>query len=234
MTARLPKQLSGYSLTGYGPRTDLRCNMAESSNSVLTGPDQAEQEFAETLRKAAYVFENEKDGRFHGSILACRAAARFIYQRKGGAELAGPFLQIATAFQELERGGNPRLFSKKSARDKERERSPERKHIHMLAAAALEVMVRLTPGASNIWDEDKRKRDSAADMIARHVIKWPGMGAQRVMGRTVIAWRNQQRTLRGAARKPFDTLVGQILAEPNPQQTLDRLLRSGPPGLWKS
>ena len=34
-----------------------------------------EQEFAETLRQAAYIFENEEDGRFQGSILACKAVA---------------------------------------------------------------------------------------------------------------------------------------------------------------
>jgi hypothetical protein len=208
--------------------------MDDSSESALTGPDQVEQEFAETLRQAAYIFEKGKDGRFQGSILACRAVARFIYQRGGGAELAGPFLQIAEAFRELERGGKPRLFSKKSATEKERERSPERKHIHMLAAVALEVMVKLTPRGSNIWGDHKRKRDGAADMIARHVSKWPGMAAQQVTGPTVIAWRNQQRSLGAGARKPFDSLVNKILAEPNPRLTVKHLLQSGPPGLWKS
>ena len=114
--------------------------MAESSKPSPTGPDQVEQEFAEGLRQAAYVFENEKDGRFRGSILACRMVARFIYQRNGGAELAGPFLQIAAAFEELERGGKPRLFSKKSAPEKERERSPERKHVQELPTPVIVAM----------------------------------------------------------------------------------------------
>ena len=52
--------------------------MAESPKPSPTGPDHVEQEFAESLRQAAYVFENEKDGRFRGSILACRTVARFI------------------------------------------------------------------------------------------------------------------------------------------------------------
>jgi hypothetical protein len=119
--------------------------MPRRSNSRVTGPDQVEREFAESLRQAAFIFEKEKNGRFLGSILACRAVARFIHQRRGGAELAGPFLQIAAAFEDLDRGGKPKLFSKKSAPEKERERSPERKHIQMLAAAALEVMVRACP-----------------------------------------------------------------------------------------
>jgi hypothetical protein len=216
-------------------RADPRvAQTTENSNSARCGPDQMEQEFAETLRQAAYIFEKEEDGRFQGSILACKAVARFIHQRGGGAELAGPFLQIAAAFEERKRGGNPRLFSKKSAPEKERERSPERKHIHMLAAAVLEVLMRLTPRKSAIWAEDNRKRDSAANKIARHINKWPGMKAQWVKGRTVIAWRNQQRSLSKGDRKPFDTLVRKILDEPNPQQTVERLLRNGPPGIWKS
>jgi hypothetical protein len=207
--------------------------MAESPKPSPTGPDHVEQEFAESLRQAAYVFENEKDGRFLGSILACRTVARFIKQRNGGAELAAPFLQIAIAFEDLERGGKPRLFSKKSTPEKERERSPERKHIQLLAAVALEVLLKLSPRGANIWDDDKTKRDSAANRVARHVNKWPGMAAQQVTGLTVIAWRNRQRA-QTRGRQRFDTLVEKILAEPNPQRTVDNLLRKGPPGYWKS
>jgi hypothetical protein len=208
--------------------------MTETSNSEPARPDPVEQEFAETLRVAAYIFEKEKNGRFLGSITACKAVARFIYLRGGGAELAGPFLQIAKAFEALERGGKPRLFAKKSAPEKERERSPERKHIHMLAAAALEVLVRLTPRSSTIWGDDNRARASAANKIARAVNGWPGMAVQHVTGQTVIAWRNQQRSLDESERRTFDTLVEKILTEPNPQQTVDGLLRDGPPGLWSS
>jgi len=119
--------------------------------------------------------------------LACQAVARFNYQRGGGAELAAPFLQIAEAFKDLDRGGNPRLFSKKTVPQKERERSPERKQIHMLAAAALEVAIRLTPRGSSRWGEDSKRKANVADRIARYVNEWPGMSSQQVKGRTVIA-----------------------------------------------
>ena len=208
--------------------------MAENSNSRPLDPDEVERGFAENLRQAAYVFEKEENGRFQGSILACRAVARFIYQRRGGAELAGPFLQIAAAFEELERGGKPKLFSKKSAPNKERDRSPERRHIHMLAAAALEVMVKLEPRSVKITDAETSKRGAAAARVARHVNRWPGMGAQQVTGLTVIAWRNLQRSLSKSARRPFDILVAKILAESDPRKTVERLLRSGPLGIWKS
>jgi hypothetical protein len=199
-----------------------------------TGPDQIEREFLETLRQAAYVFEKEKNGRFLGSILACRAVARFIYRRGCSAELAGPFLQIAEAFKELDRGGKPRLFSKKSALAKERERSPERRHIHRVAAALLEILVRLSPRSANILAENPKARDSAAKRIARHVGKWPGMQKQEVTGSTVIAWRNQQRALSKNERKPFDDMVNATLAEPEPREAVERVLRKGPPGLFQS
>ena len=197
--------------------------MPNNSAPRPAGPDPAEREFAETLRQAAFVFENEKNGRFQGSILACRAVARFIYERGGAAQLAVPFLQIAVAFEKLDRGGNPRLFAKKSVPKKERERSPERKHIHMLAAAALEVLLRLKADT----------KSNLANMIARHVNKWPGMEEQEVTGRTVIAWRNQQGRLSKEEQKPFDTVVEKILGEQNPSEEVKRLLRSGPPGHFK-
>jgi hypothetical protein len=55
--------------------------MPENSVSTPVGPDAVEKEFAETLRQAAFIFEKEKNGRFQGSILACRAVIRFIRQR---------------------------------------------------------------------------------------------------------------------------------------------------------
>ena len=149
--------------------------MADNSNPELTRPDEVERQFAGTLRGAAFIFEKEENGRFQGSILACRAVARFIYQRNGGAQLAAPFMQIAAAFEELERGGKPKLFSKKSAPDRERERSPERRQIHMLAAAALEVMVKLEPrGIKYLGCRDKQagrrrsKSRAACKRVARH------------------------------------------------------------------
>jgi hypothetical protein len=208
--------------------------MVENSNPGVTESEEVERDFLETLRGAAYIFENEENGRFQGSILACRAVAGFIYQRHGGAQLAAPFMQIAAAFKELERGGRPKLFSKKSAPDRERERSPERRHIHMLAAVALEVMVKLEPRSVRISDAETSKRDAAAARIARHVNGWPGMGVQQVTGGTIIAWRNHQRSLSKSDRKPFDTVVAKILAEPHPRKTVDQLLRFGPPGLFKS
>jgi hypothetical protein len=208
--------------------------MTESSISK-NSPNAVEQEFAETLRQAAFIFEKEKNGRFQGSIVACRAVARFIHGRGGGAELAAPFLQIAAAFTELGRGGKPRLFAKKSDPERERDRSPERKHIHMLAAAALEVMIKLTRGSSKVWDYDTiNNKNDAAAMIARHVGKWPGMATQEITKHTVINWLSEQRRVRKTERTQFTAVVEKILAEPNPRQALDRLLRSGPPGFWKS
>jgi hypothetical protein len=192
--------------------------MIEKSASMPAKPDEVEQEFAETLRKAAWIFEKEKDGRFKGSIIACRAVARFIYQRGGGAELAGPFLQIAAAFDALEKGGKPTLFSKKTDPDKERARSPERKRIQMIAAAILDVLARLDDPVT-----------TAADRVARQVNGWPGMQAQEVTGATVVAWRKQ---LSRSKSKEYRILVEKTLAESDPRGVVEGLLRNGPPGLF--
>jgi hypothetical protein len=157
------------------PRSQKRAEVArttENSNSARCGPDQVEQEFAETLRQAAYIFEKEENGRFQGSILACRAVARFIHQRDGGAELAGPFLQIAAAFEERERGGNPRLFSKKSAPEKERERSPERKLMFAVSLAFTGPILRFVRGPRGggfqLWG-DQETGKTTATMVAGSV-----------------------------------------------------------------
>jgi hypothetical protein len=49
------------------------------------------------------------------------------------------------------------------------------------------------------------ERSVAAEKIARHVNKWPGMGAQALTGKTVIGWREQQRRSTGVQRKRFET-----------------------------
>ena len=97
----------------------------------------------------------------------------------------------------------------------------------MLAAAALEVLIRLEP-------RDPGKRQAIAAKIARHVNRWPGMGAQDVAAQTIIAWRNQYRSSSKSARKSFEQVIEKILAEPEPGRTVDQLLKSGPPGHWKS
>jgi hypothetical protein len=206
----------------------------DSATTSAASPDEIEEAFFETLREVAFIFEKEENGRFRGPILACKTVARFIYQRGKGAELAGPFFQIAAAFEDLEKGGKPRLFSKKSTPEKERQRSPERRHIHMLAAAALEVIQKLGRHDRNRSDEVTSHRSVAAARIARGVSRWPGMEAQEVTPQTIIALRNQQRSLSKSARKPFDTVVAKILAEPDPGAAVDQLIQSGPPGYSKS
>jgi hypothetical protein len=194
-----------------------------TSTNQLRAADEVEREFVNHLRAAAYIFQTQRNGRFEGAIQACAAVAQFIQRRGGPAEYAAPFMHIAEAFKDLEKGGRPRLFAKKTMPDKERERSPERKHIQALAAAMFEVLTRL-------GDE----RNVAAEKIARNVNKWRGMEAQSIIGKTVIAWRDQRRRSSGEQRKRFEKLVEVTLAEPKPRNTIEGLLRNGPPGAWKS
>ena len=73
-------------------------------------------------------------------------------------------------------------------------------------------------------------QEEAADAIARHVNRWPGMIAPQLTGATVVAWRAQQRRSKS---KEFAALVGKTLDEADPRATVTGLLRSGPPGLFR-
>jgi hypothetical protein len=204
-------------------------SLADDDDIGAPALDEAERKLAETLRSAAWIFEYEKHGRFQGSILACPAVARFIASRGGGAELAAPFVHIAEAFICLEKGGTPRLFSKKTMPEKERERSPERKHLQRLAAMALEVLIRL--------DRLEKKESDVnvlADSIARKIEHWPGMSAQKPTGKTVAAWRKQLREAGDRlGDEKFNELVHLTLAEPDPRRTVEKLLLIGPPGQFQ-
>jgi hypothetical protein len=191
------------------------------STPASTDPDELEREFFESLRQAAWIFEKESNGRFHGPVMACRAVVRFIKLRGHGVELAGPFWRIAEAFEDLERGGKPGLFAKKVSANKERDRSPERKVIHRLAAAALEGLV-------NLGDE----LSVAAAHVARYVNDWPGMGHQNVKDVTVINWRKQQQRPNNR-HQDFGFIVKAVLAGRDPRGEIESLLKNGPPALWK-
>ena len=197
--------------------------MTDKQSTTPRTFDELDQHFFEALRGAAFIFEKEVHGRFTGSPLACRAVAHYIFERGGGAELAGPFLQIATAFEELGKGGKPRLFSKKTTPEREGDRSSDRKHSQMLASVFLEVLVRL--------DDELH---FAANTVARAMNLWPGMSAQKVTAKTVIAWRKQFARAEGPDNHKFAKLVQKTLAEPNPRQTVGQYLRNGPPGSFKS
>jgi len=183
------------------------------STPVWIGRDGIEREFAETLRQAAWIFEKEKDGRFLGSIVACRAVICFINRRGGGAELAGPFIRIKEAFEDLEKGGKPKLFSNKTVPNKERSRSPERKVVQRLAAAALDVLHQLGDPL-----------DISASKIARNVNGWRGMDAQEVTGATVIAWRKQLSSSKAnniefLLRRCWQSLIPEHHRSPSPERT---------------
>ena len=148
-----------------------------------------------------------------------QAVSWFVLRKTGDTELVYPFLQIALAFAYLERGGKPRLFSKKTATIKERERSPERKQAQRLAAAALEVLMELGDAPH-----------AAADVVARYVNGWPTMTAQEVKGATVSAWRRQQRERGGNEFKIVVLVMSQAL---DPRAAVNDLLRNGPPGQFR-
>ena len=179
----------------------------------------AYRELLESLWYAAYRFQNEGDGGLEGEKLACHAVVRFIGVRHENPELAAPFLQIMAAFKDLERGLDPPLFSN-HVELRERERSSQRKHLQMLAAVAMDVLMELGTG-----------RTDAAEQVARAIQKWPSFRAQEITGTTVRNWRDQVRRKRDLRNRQFQQLRDHILGQADPGVEIRQLLRHGPPGV---
>jgi len=179
----------------------------------------AYRELLESLWYSAYRFQNEGDGGLEGAKLACHAVVRFIGVRHENPELAGPFLQIMASLKDLEEGLDPPLFSK-DLKLRERERSSQRKHLQMLAAVAMDVLMELGTG-----------RKDAAAQVARAIQKWPSFGAQEIAETTVRNWRDQVRRKRDPLNRQFQQLRDHILGQADPGAEIQELLRHGPPGV---
>lgn len=182
----------------------------------------AYRELLESLWYACETFKNEGDGGLEGAKLACRAVARFIAVRHENPELAAPFLAIMQSFVDLEQGLEPPLFSTKP-RPRERERSSQRKHVQMLAAVAMEVLMELGQGL-----------EEAAQQVASAAQKWPGLQAQTVTSTTIRNWRDQVRSPDDGRNAQFQQLRDHILAQHSPIADVTQLLRDGPPGIPRS
>ena len=179
----------------------------------------AYRELLESRWYAADRFESEGDGGLEGAKLPCHAIVRFIGVRHENPRLAGPFLVMMASFKDLERGLHPPLFSK-NVELGERERSSQRKHLQMLAAVAMDVLMERGMG-----------REDAAIEVARAVQKWTSFGAQEIKGTTVRNWRDQVRRKRDPRNHQFQQLRGGILEQAAPEAEARKLLRLGPPGV---
>ena len=173
----------------------------------------------ESLWYASHTFENEGDGGLEGAKLACRAVARFIGVRHENPVLAAPFLTVMQSLADLERGLDPPLFSK-SVKLRERERSSQRKHLQLLAAISMEVLMELGMGLNE-----------AARKVAVAVQNWPGLSAQTVTWTTVRNWRDQIRRPTDHRNQQFRQLRDHILGQADPKAEVRRLLTDGPPGV---
>ncbi len=181
----------------------------------------AYRELMKTLWYASETFRDEGDGGIEGAKLACQAVARFIAVRHENPELAAPFLAIRAAFQDLERGVGPDLFSTNTSLRK-RSRSSERKHLQMLASVAMDIFMML--GDS---------QDQAASKVAQYAQHWPGFDPRSVTPVSIRNWRDSLVRLDPPHRVQFDKLREFILSQPSPQSEVERLL-SGPPGVAKT
>lgn len=184
------------------------------------GRVKAYRELMESLSYASELFKNEGDGGIEGARRACIAAARFLWVRDENPELAAPFLAIATSFNDLEQGLEPPLFAK-NVTPKERDRSSQRKHSQLLAAVAMEVLM-----------ETGLTLREAGQRVASAVNMWPGFQSQDVTWTTVRNWRDRVRSVEDPRNCQFQQLRDYILAQPSPEEEVQRRLLSGsPPGV---
>jgi hypothetical protein len=179
----------------------------------------AYRELMESLWYASDTFENEGDGGLKGGKLACQAVARFLAVRHENPVLAAPFLTVMQSFADLEQGLDPPLFSR-DVRLRERDRSSQRKHLQMLAAVSMEVLMKL---GTELKD--------AARTVARAVQKWPGFATQEITGTTIRNWRDRIRKPTDHRNPQFRQLRDHILGQADPRLEVRKLLKDGPPGV---
>jgi hypothetical protein len=179
----------------------------------------AYHELLEALWYASDRFENEGDGGVEGAKLACRALARFIGVRHEDPRLGAPFLTLMQSFIDLENGLDPPLFSN-NIKVRERERSSQRKHLQMLAAVALEVLMEL--GAP---------REDSSEEVARAIQKWAPFRSQKITKTTIRNWRDQVKKESDPRNGQFRQLRGHLLGQTSPEAEIRKLLRQGPPGV---
>ena len=154
----------------------------------------AYRELLESRWYAADRFESEGDGGLEGAKLPCHAIVRFIGVRHENPRLAGPFLVMMASFKDLERGLSPPLFSK-NVKLRERERSSQRKHLQMLAAVAMDVLMKC----------GTRRKDAASE-VARAIQNWPAFHSQTIKWTTVCNWRDKVRKQTDQRNSQFQQL----------------------------
>jgi hypothetical protein len=178
-------------------------------------------EFLEGLLYANHVFERKDDAGREGIIIACHAVARFIFVTQHSPFLVAPLLALRAALLDLEKGISNPILDPRATIGKQ-SRSSIKKQIRLLAAACLEALVA---------EGDALK--AAASRVARHVIKWRGVGDHDVTAKTIMNWREHYNSLPQQERKPFDKLK-KALEGPDRRARVEQLLRDGPPGIPKT
>jgi hypothetical protein len=173
----------------------------------------AYRELLTNLYLASYAWREEGDGGIKGAQLACRAIVRFVGVRHQNPELAAPFLDLLAAFEDLRTNLDPELFSNQ-LKVRERPRTTRGWHLRMLASVAMDVLMEL--GDS---------KNVAANVVARHVAHWPGVGSKTISAGTIARWRHEYAGLGTRKNYQFHLLRDHILEQPDARRTVERFLK---------
>lgn len=187
-----------------------------SAVPVAQSLDQANRELLERLWYANEVFRDEGDGGLEGCKRACAAILAFLQARMVNPELGAPLFSMFKAFEDLERGVSPELFSADTA-IRERSRSSMRKQAQFLASVAAEVLVRLGQSV-----------DAATAEIAAEIAQW-GIFRKQVPDATTIAnWRKPLRSEDDPRNRDFQRACEELMSQPDPRAAVRTLLASRP------
>src|SRR6266478_3493325 len=130
------------------------------------------REFLDGLLYANHVFEEKDDAGREGIVHACHAVARFIAVTHQTPVLAAPLLALRGALLDLEKViANPILDTKKPMG--KQSRSFIQKQVSVVAAACLDTLVEIGDPLPQ-----------AASRVAKHVLKWRGIGDHDITAKT--------------------------------------------------
>ena len=179
--------------------------------------EDAYRRFIEGLGEANAIFQHMSMRK--GARAACIAVRNYIEQGNLLQTLSNPFMCVAEALYDMDRGVEHPLFSA-DPQSQERSRSVRKKNIICLVGTILEVRFK-----------EGQKLTLAAESIARKVNQWKEIQNQNITGVTVKNWRYEARKTDFLLHDKFLIRVNNLMDLPQGERDsqIKHVLNEGPP-----